>query len=150
MRSERQVPQLWALFASACEALGLPAAGSQAVRLFVRNCSQPAVYFLSLPSASTHTQPDNQCPAQGPESGIAASEAWRNEREQLNTACRHFREAEGSQTACLVVNSALVELLQPAGLRAALVAGLAPAILPSSGMVTPFRLVYFTATLFQK
>lgn len=89
-----------------------------------------------MPSAATDIQPSNQNPSQSP-AGVAAAEVPGNDGNKRDDTHSQCVDVHGSVTAYLVINSALVELLQPEELRAALVAALAPAILPSSGQEAP-------------
>ena len=132
--SERLAPQLWMLFAAACDALGLASSGPAAVQLYVGNGPDAATHFVA--TLSSHSNNSNDGSAQIA-AGTTSTAAATGDRQHP----RSGSVSDGAQQAaaalrsvpCLMLTSTLVELLQPAELRAAIVAALSPAVLPATG-----------------
>ena len=85
-----------------------------------------------MPSTTRATKQGKLCQTLEPDN--VAGRASGDEALRKGKASGQCIAAVGRATACVVVSSALVELLQAAQLQAAMVAALAPAILPPAGL----------------
>ena len=133
--SERQAPQLWALFAAACASLGLPSDGPHAAQLHVLASTEPRAYFLAVrcsPETAARADAAYQQLNAG-DGSIAYVDCNASEDETEQDAIAAGMPSPHAYVPHIIVTGALAELLDAQHLRAAMVAALAPAVISPAG-----------------